>query len=542
MSRMKYAIAFALALVMALGAVGAASAAVKTDTQALRDAVTVEGIMEHEEAFQAIADANGDTRASGTDGYTESADYVEDQLTNAGYDVTRQEFDYDQFIENSDPILEVTSPESISFEPGDTPEDDFATMSYSGSGDVTAELQAVGGIIIPSPGGSASGCTAADFAEFTAGNIALIQRGTCNFRVKVENAQAAGAVGVVIFNEGNVVPDDDRVGNLFGTLDPPQMKIPVVGTSFAVGEELYNLLQDGPVTLTLAVDAEIVTTTTENVIADTPTGREDRTVVVGAHLDSVSEGPGINDNGSGSATDLEVALQMAELGIQSRNKVRFAFWGAEEDGLIGSQYYVDNLPKREIKNIAVNLNFDMVGSPNYVRFVYDGDASDTDTDSPTSTGSGVVEDVFVDYFASQGLASEPTAFDGRSDYDAFINVGIPAGGLFTGAEDIKTAEEARIYGGAADVAYDPCYHQACDSLTPLADGADPAAYAAIEAGYPPGTLVGNLNTQALDEMSDAIAHGTLTFAQTTSAVTGTGKGSGTPKSAAAKYHGPLLLR
>ena len=413
-------------------------------------------------------------------------------------------------------------------------------MSYSGSGDVTAELQAVGGIIIPSPGGSASGCTAADFAGFQAGNIALIQRGTCTFREKVDNAVAAGAAGVVIFNEGNEVPDDDRVGNLFGTLDPPQVGIPVVGTSFAVGEELYNLLQAGPVTLRLAVDATVEERTTENVIADTTTGRADRTVVVGAHLDSVIEGPGINDNGSGSATILEVAEEMSELGIQPRNRVRFAFWGAEESGLIGSEYYVSKLSKREIKNIAVNLNFDMVGSPNYVRFVYDGDASDTD--SLGSTGSGVVEDVFTDYFASQGLASEPTAFDGRSDYDAFINVGIPAGGLFTGAEDIKTAEEAETYGGAAGVAYDPCYHQACDSFTPLADGGDPAAYAAIEAGYPPGTLVGNLNTQALDEMSDATAHGTLTFAQTTSAVTGTGQGSGTPGSSAAKYHGSLLQR
>jgi hypothetical protein len=198
------------------------------------------------------------------------------------------------------------------------------------------------------------------------------------------------------------------------------------------------------------------------------------------------------------------------------------------------------LSKKEIQDIAVNLNFDMVGSPNYVRFVYDGDASDTD--SLASTGSGVVEDVFTDYFASQGLASEPTAFDGRSDYDAFINVGIPAGGLFTGAEDIKTPEEAAVYGGAAGVAYDPCYHQACDSFTPLLDGADPADYAAIEAGYPPGTLVGNLNTQALDEMSDATAHGTLTFAQTTSAVTGTEKGQVTPTSSAAKYHGSLLQR
>src|SRR5919112_5608278 len=178
-------------------------------------------------------------------------------------------------------------------------------MDYSGSGNVEAELQAVGGIVIPPSGGSTSGCSEEDFADFQEGNIALIQRGSCDFRVKVENAEAAGAAGVVIFNEGNQVPDDDRVGLLFGTLDPPQVDIPVVGTTFAVGEEPYNLLSEGSVTLKLAVNASVKMRTTENVIADTPTGRADRTVVVGSPLDSVSEGPGINDNGSGSATDLE---------------------------------------------------------------------------------------------------------------------------------------------------------------------------------------------------------------------------------------------
>ena len=200
--------------------------------------------------------------------------------------------------------------------------------------------------------------------------------------------------------------------------------------------------------------------------------------------------------------------------------------------------------ERQIKDIAVNLNFDMVASPNYVRFVYDGDASDTD--SLGSTGSGVVEAVFTDYFASQGLATEPTAFDGRSDYDAFINVGIPAGGLFTGAEDKKTEAEAAIYGGVPGVAYDPCYHQACDSLTPVADGADAETYEDLSDAYPGALVVdgtiSNLNTQALDEMSDAVAHGTVTFAQTTSAVNGTDKGSGTAKSSASKYHGSLLQR
>ena len=162
---------------------------------------------------------------------------------------------------------------------------------------------------------------------------------------------------------------------------------------------------------------------------------------------------------------------------------------------------MSTLPKAALKDIMLNLNFDMVGSPNYVRFVYDGDGSDTPVAGPN--GSGRIEDVFVDYFASQGLATEPTAQDGRSDYAAFTAFGIPAGGLFTGAEGIKTVEQAAVYGGTANVAYDVCYHQACDTIA-------------------------NVSTQALDEMSDAAAHATLTFAMTTSAVNGTEKSS-TPK-------------
>lgn len=191
----------------------------------------------------------------------------------------------------------------------------------------------------------------------------------------------------------------------------------------------------------------------------------------------MNDGPGINDNGSGSATLLETPLQVVELGIEPRNTIRFAWWGAEEAGLVGSQYYVDNLTKAQAKDIELYLDFDMIGSPNYGRFVYDGDGSAFGIKGPT--GSDDIEAVFADYFASQGLASEPTAFDGRSDYDAFITAGIPAGGLFTGAEDAKTEQQVGLYGGLATfnnepVSYDPCYHQACDSLDPIGDGADAA--------------------------------------------------------------------
>ncbi|MPZ90719.1 MAG: M20/M25/M40 family metallo-hydrolase [Actinobacteria bacterium] len=510
--RRRVATAVALALSMVVGTFQLTAAAPPTDTSALRDAVSVEGIMEHEAAFQEIAEQNNDTRASGTPGYDESADYVAGLLEGAGYDVTRQEFDYEQFSETAEPVLDPTSPDLPPYTPGE----DFATMEYSGSGDVTAPLQAVD-VTIP-PGAAAdsstSGCEASDFAGFTAGNIALIQRGTCTFRAKADNAAAAGAVGVIIFNEGQ----EGRTDAIAGTLSSPQVSLPVVGASFAVGEELYNLLQQGPVTARLATFTLVETTTTENVLADTPSGREDRTVVVGAHLDSVLEGPGINDNGSGSSTILEIALQMAELDIAPTNQVRFAFWGAEESGLIGSEYYVSQLTKRDLKDIAVNLNFDMVGSPNYVRFVYDGDGSDTPVAGPT--GSAQVEDVFLDYFESVGLETDPTAFDGRSDYGPFIAVGIPAGGLFTGAEGVKTEEQAAVYGGIAGLAYDPCYHQACDDLV------EPNEVPELETAYGSDVLVGNVNTQAIDEMSDAAAHAVFTFTMTGSAVPGTGKGPG----------------
>jgi Zn-dependent M28 family amino/carboxypeptidase len=512
MHRTKLALALVLALLVALITAGIASAAITTDSSKLRAAVTTKGIMKHENQLQAIADANDGTRVAGSPGYDASVDYVMGQLKAAGYVVSRQDFTFDAFVQQTPSVFERVSPDPKTYTEDD--EGDFLTMEYSGSGDVTARLAPAGGIVIPSPGGSESGCSAADFAGFPSGSIALIQRGTCPFRTKAENAQAAGAVGVVIFNEGNDDPNDDRVGVIDGTLDPPQDDIPVIGTSFAVGEELYDLTQAGPVTVRLKVDGGVVTTPGTNVIADTKTGRADRTVVVGAHLDSVAEGPGINDNGSGTATILEVALQMSKLGIQPRNKVRFAFWGAEESGLIGSEHYVNSLSKSQLNDIAVNLNFDMVGSPNYGRFVYDGDGSDTPDAGPT--GSGVVEDVFNSYFVSQRLAARPTAFDGRSDYGPFIEAGIPAGGLFTGAEDIKSEEEARLFGGTAGVAFDSCYHAACDDIN-------------------------NLNKTALDQMSDATAHASLAFAQTTSAVGGTEKGSGTTSSAL-EYKGPMAKK
>jgi len=478
-------------IVMMFVAVPFAGADNGTDTSALRAAVTVEGVRAHQQAFQDIADANGGTREASSSGYYDSVDYVASMMLSAGYDVTVQEFEFPFFQELDPAVLEQVAPTPTVYPYFDGA--GFATMEYSGSGDVTALAE---GVDLIDPTGTAantstSGCEASDFAGFTAGNIAVIQRGTCSFAQKAANAEAAGAVGVIIFNEGQ----DGRTAAFLGTLGGPDFTVPIVGAAYDVGVELAA----GGVTVRMFVNATSETRISKNVIADTPGGRDDRVVVVGAHLDSVPEGPGIQDNGSGSAAILEIALQLAEIGIEPRNKVRFAWWGAEESGLLGSEYYVSQLSARDIKNIALNLNFDMIGSPNFVRFVYDGDGSDTAVAGPN--GSGNIEQVFLDYFAGQGLAVEPAEFSGRSDYGPFIAVGIPAGGLFTGAEGIKTAEQAAIYGGTAGDQYDPCYHLACDTYD-------------------------NISLEALDQNSDAAAHAVMTFAMTTSAVNGTDKGKG----------------
>jgi Zn-dependent M28 family amino/carboxypeptidase len=254
------------------------------------------------------------------------------------------------------------------------------------------------------------------------------------------------------------------------------------------------------------------TRTTYNVIADlAPARGADDVIVVGAHLDSVPAGPGINDNGSGSAGILEMAEELAKGKGRLQNTVRFAWWSAEEFGLLGAEAYVDELKAErpaELKRIKLNLNFDMIGSPNYGRFIYDGDNTAFPVGPGAAAGpkgSGEIERVFQDAFSQMGLASAATPFSGRSDYGPFIAEGIPAGGLFTGAEGIKTPAQAAVFGGRAGQPYDPCYHQLCDNLT----GADRGARSFD--GF--GRLMGNINLTGLDEMSDAAATALYTFAR-----------------------------
>jgi len=419
----------------------------------LREAVTVDGILSHAERFQAIADEHGGNRAAGTPGFDASADYVAGRLREAGYEVEVQSFEFPDYLAARDADLDIAGTK--------VRETDFALMDRSGAGEVEARLRPV------DAGGSTSGCEPRDFEGFSRGDVALLRRGTCTFRTKAANAERAGASAAVIFNAGE--PGGEV---LQGSLGGPGVGIPVIGTSGSLGD---RLLADGGTPEARLFAGEGLSNRTTNVIAESPGGDGDATVMVGAHLDSVPEGPGINDNGSGSATVLEIALKLAGLDAEPRNRVRFAFWGAEEIGLLGSSHYVENLEGGELEAISAYLNFDMVGSPNSVNSVYEGPDG--------------VEEVFGSYFEARDIPTETnSALDGRSDHGPFQDEGVPTGGLFSGAEGTKSEGQQDAFGGEAGAPFDACYHQPCDN-------------------------VGNLSEESLDTLSDAAAHATAVLAE-----------------------------
>lgn len=438
--------------------------------------VDADGALEHLEAFQTIADENGGNRAAGLPGYEASVDYVVETLEAAGWNVTIDEFAF-TFVGPS--TLEQLTPVNEEYPTG--------PFTGSGPGDVTAAVTPVD-VQLTTPNTNTSGCEAADFAGFPAGNIALIQRGTCPFADKALNAEAAGASGVIIFNAGDD-ETDARQELIVGTLGGSNIVgIPVVGASYPQG---VALAQAGSTARVMVPEPE--ERPQKNVIAELPGTTSDNVVMAGAHLDSVQAGPGINDNGSGSAALLEIAESMSK--VKPHNTVRFAFWGAEEAGLLGSAAYVEELSQAERDRIALYLNFDMVASPNYIFMVYDGDESGFEAPVPVPEGSIAIEDLFESYYTSVGQPYDDAEFSGRSDYEAFILNGIPAGGLFTGAEVVKSEEQQAIWGGVAGESYDQCYHQACDTID-------------------------NVNMEALDVNIDAIALSVLAYSYSTESVNG----------------------
>jgi Zn-dependent M28 family amino/carboxypeptidase len=408
------------------------------------------GAFRHLRALQDIASANGGNRAAGTPGYDRSAEYVSEQLAKAGYQVRFEEFEFPFFQERSPAVLAVNAADRAA-QPA--PAGTVRTLSNSGSGDVTARLRAVNlGLGAEPPAASASGCDGGDFKDFERGAVALIRRGTCQFQAKVENAVAAGAIGVIIMNEGT----DGRKDAFSGQLTK-LVPVPVVGIPYALGSTVGGEAQAGAVTVHLAVDAVAGKRPSRNVVAEAAGSRDGAWVMAGAHLDSVPEGPGINDNGSGTAAVLEAALQLAQEPAQTRRHVRFGFWGAEERGLIGSRHHVEALSDEERRRIALYINLDMVGSPNFTRYVQ----------GPAATDGGpaaIARRELMAEFSERGLnIEERTGTRFGSDDSSFSQKDIPTVGLYTGASGAKSEKQASLFGGTAGRPFDPCYHQACDT-------------------------------------------------------------------------------
>lgn len=445
------------------GSAGGASADL-TVSEALREAVTAEAIQAHLEELNAIAVAGDGTRASGTDGYTRSQEYMSDALTAAGYDVTIDEFTFPYFNEVSPPEISVVGGVSFS---GD---EHLRALIYSRSGDLQAPIVTVGVDEEGQVSGS-GGCQASDWASFPEGSIALAGPGPCFRRQMVEEAQDAGAVALVV-SSPSYEPGAVRRPTL---IDPDGIEIPALYASNQAGAALLAAAQAGG-SAHLAVETLIQDRITANVIAERPgTGGGDvgqQVVMIGGHLDSVIDGPGINDNGSGTATILEIALQMAEMEPTDRT-VRFAFWAGEELGLKGSYQWVTSQEQEDLDRIVAYLNLDMLGSPNFVRQVYDS--------STAVVAAREITAAFGAYFDAMDLTWESEDLGGGSDHAAFEDFLIPTGGLFSGASEEKSAAQADLFGGEADAPMDPCYHLTCD----VAD---------------------QVNDEVLGELSDAAAH------------------------------------
>lgn len=456
--------AVGLGLLAAPGASVAASAPCDTqvnDTPAkLLPCIQTADLMSHMQAFEAIAKANPGadghpSRNSGEPGYKASADYVAGLMTQAGYDVTIQTYKFTYFAFTALPALSEVSPTAHDF--GLTSE----WNPGQSVGTANASLQPAGGIIIPptATSSSTSGCTASDFSGFVPGRIALIQRGGCTFGTKVLNAQAAGAVGVIIFNEGN----PGRTGVLNGSLvdaagNPIIPTIPVAFTSFNIGQDLLNQYQQAvqnntplPV-MNLAIQAIVKPNTDDyNVIADSKGGDPNHVLVVDAHLDAIF-GEGMLDNASGSATILDIAQMMKN--VNPLNKLRFIWFGGEELGLLGSTAYINSLSSSDLSHIGYDLDADVTATPNYIIGVLDPAAVDFFGRTVSQTfpnrvykASTVARDQAIGYFDSIGLNHELFSPVGTDAFN-FNKAGIPASGLLTGQDCCKSQQEVDLFGGS----------------------------------------------------------------------------------------------
>ena len=388
-------------------------------------------------ALAAIARRHRGNRAAGTPGGEASVAYVRDRLRALGFRVALQRVSFPFFDERGRPRVAVLGRRPRALRRGE----DFRVLLYSGSSRVTGRVRPIDLTLGAS---SDSGCRPDDFGALRRGEVALVQRGECPFRRKALLAQRAGAAAVLIANDGS-----------------PGRREPIDGSLQAPGVRIAALMLDAEVARAIARrdDARVrlqVTTASErrathNVLAELGDERAKRVVMAGGHIDSVPAGPGMNDNASGVAALLAAAERLAREPAGERTRaLRLGFWGAEELGLLGSRRYVATLSGPERRRVAAYLNLDMVGSPNAVHEVY---------------GDDRVTGVLREELERLGVpAQEGRDLGGASDHVPFARAGIPVGGLFTGASEVKSEGEERRFGGRAGWPADPCYHRACDRL------------------------------------------------------------------------------
>jgi Zn-dependent M28 family amino/carboxypeptidase len=406
----------------------------------------------HLEALQRIADEHGGTRAVGTAGYRASVDYVAGLLRDAGYEVERRSADVPAFAQDAPTVLERLGPQPVAWADGT----DVRAMLFSPSGEVRAR-------VTPARGG----CGPADLLGFPEGDVALLEPGPCLRRDQVTNAQDVGAAAVIF-----PYPDTAPGRPLRPTLVYPDgIQIPALAVTPEVGDALTAQGEKRP-TVHIRVDTSSRWVRADSVIAENP-GDRDRVVMLGAHLDSVVDGPGMNDNGSGVAVLLATAQWLA--GQRTEATVRIAFWAGEEEGLYGSRSYVEGLSAQERRAIVAYLDLDMVAAPNFARFVI----ADPPMVASAAEGNARIRRLFVRYFESRGLAAAPIDTGSGSDQAPFAQAGIPIGGLFAGSITLKTPKQADAYGGEAGEPMDACYHQPCDTIRNVSGVALRQSYAAV---------------------------------------------------------------
>ncbi|WNV84709.1 M28 family peptidase [Umezawaea sp. Da 62-37] len=464
-------------LALPIGAVGAANASGRAGWLADRmsEKVTGDAVARHLRALTTLTAANGGHRDSASPGYTAAADYLTTSLQRAGYVVQRQEFSFRDYTIHSE-RADVVSPQARVLHPQIA----RFTVSTPAEG-LTAEVAV--------PGVKDTGCDPEDYAgQDVRGKIVLVRvEGGCFITQKQLTAAAVGA-SAMLMNVNSPNPD---LNLRYRMVPPEDARVPVATLPRGEAEQLMADVAAGPTSVRIDLRGEESTTRTFNLLADTPTGRADNTVVMGAHLDSVDTTPGANDNAAASAAVLETALRLKQYTPLLRNKVRFAWWAAEEKGLSGSQFYVDSLTAEQRAHTALYLNLEMIGSPNFARQVYSGQ---TPT-GPAPAGSERISQLVKGYFAGEELPTADLVLDGRSDHTAFVNGGIASGGVNGGSDRLKPAEWVDLFGGVEGQMLDPCYHQLCD-------------------GY------GNVNQTIFEQFSRSMAWAVGRFAIDTSDVNG----------------------